>query len=157
LLQRIDLHILAFTAILLGKAIFGKYQKHLDRFLPVPIFGLMDFMGVEDTMHGIYPHAAHSIGRDHILAQKNYQDAHALIQTDTHIIGVICDGCGEGVRSEVGAALAAEFIAARASDLLESGICPARLPPLLYTATVDFLKGLIELLKPTNPAQFSMD
>lgn len=108
-------------------------------------------------MNTIHCRAAHVTGRDHTLSQRNRQDSHTLIETDEYVIGVVCDGCGEGTRSEVGAALASQFIAGRAADLLHAGICPLRLPPLLYRATVDFLKELLDLVRPTNLKQFSMD
>lgn len=45
------------------------------------------------------------LGRDHALVRKNCQDSFALGQQNGAVWGVVCDGCGEGDRSELGAHL----------------------------------------------------
>ena len=88
-------------------------------------------------------HTGQVIGRDHLLMGKNCQDALA-IATDTNIlVGVICDGCGEGGYSEVGARLGCQFIASQALLLLKKGISPFTLPQLLYWKTIAFLEQLL--------------
>jgi len=56
------------------------------------------------------------IGKDHIsngkvLVGRNNQDAYAVRQTDDLIVAIVCDGCGSGKHSEVGAWLGANMIA----------------------------------------------
>ena len=52
------------------------------------------------------------IGRDHELSKKNRQDFILTYVSDEKIIGVVCDGCGDGesLYSEVGASLLGTFI-----------------------------------------------
>ena len=49
-------------------------------------------------------------GRDHLLAEKNNQDALAFQLNDQAIIAVVCDGCSSGKHSEVGAKIGAQLI-----------------------------------------------
>lgn len=60
------------------------------------------------------------VGHDHVRVGRNNQDAHAIIQTDTATIAVVCDGCGSGRYSEVGSLLGAQIVCSemvRASDM----------------------------------------
>jgi len=43
------------------------------------------------------------IGRNHVLAGKNNQDAYHISVNERFIAVVVCDGCGSGKHSEVGA------------------------------------------------------
>lgn len=52
-----------------------------------------------------------TIGKYHIKTGKNNQDAYRYIRADSKIVGVVCDGCGSGAHSEVGAQLGANIIA----------------------------------------------
>lgn len=52
---------------------------------------------------------AQHIGRTHLLDGRNRQDALRVVEGDSYVIGVICDGCSEGQYSEVGANLGAEI------------------------------------------------
>ena len=58
------------------------------------------------------------IGRNHVLAGKNNQDAYQIIANEKFIIAVVCDGCGSGKHSEVGAKLGARLVIAEISNLL---------------------------------------
>jgi serine/threonine protein phosphatase PrpC len=58
------------------------------------------------------------IGRNHVLAGKNNQDAHRIVSNEKFIIAVVCDGCGSGKHSEVGAKLGARLVIAEISNLL---------------------------------------
>jgi len=49
------------------------------------------------------------VGRDHILTKKNRQDFLVYREFEDLKIGVVCDGCGEGEYSEVGASLIGTF------------------------------------------------
>ena len=54
------------------------------------------------------------VGRDHVAILKNNQDAFAIFDgkadKEDVLIGVVCDGCGSGHHSEVGAQLAARTL-----------------------------------------------
>lgn len=98
--------------------------------------------------------AGQVIGRDHLLRQANCQDGYALIQTEQHIIGIVCDGCGDGKHTEVGAKLAANYLAGQAVDLLSVGHNIEEIPDLLYPCMVQYLKDLIGLTQPRDRLAF---
>lgn len=50
-------------------------------------------------------------GRDHLLAAKNSHDAYAIRSSPDVTAVVVCDGCGSGAHSEVGAKLGAVIAA----------------------------------------------
>lgn len=54
---------------------------------------------------------ARAVGRRHLIDGTNCQDALAVFRSETRVVGIICDGCSEGKHSEVGATLAAEYLA----------------------------------------------
>lgn len=94
------------------------------------------------------------IGLDHTRRQVNCQDSHTLIESDDYLVGVVCDGCGEGLRSEVGAALATGYIAGQAAGLLEDGFGPEAIPGILHQRTLSYLDNLVALTQPVNRVQF---
>lgn len=51
------------------------------------------------------------LGREHARAGKNCQDATHTVLTDKAAVAVVCDGCGSGSRSEVGAQLGGRILA----------------------------------------------
>ena len=58
------------------------------------------------------------IGRNHVLAGKNNQDAFRVVRQEQYIIAVVCDGCGSGKHSEVGAKLGTRMVIDAIADLL---------------------------------------
>ena len=58
------------------------------------------------------------IGRNHVLAGKNNQDAYRIVANEKFIIAVMCDGCGSGKHSEVGAKLGARVVSNALADIL---------------------------------------
>lgn len=51
-------------------------------------------------------------GRDHVLFGRNNQDSFEIVsEVEGRACGVVCDGCGEGKRSEVGSCLSAAYVA----------------------------------------------
>jgi len=50
------------------------------------------------------------IGRDHVLFKTNKQDFCATLIDKQHVYGIICDGCGSGQFTEVGACLFGNLI-----------------------------------------------
>lgn len=62
-------------------------------------------------MKGSFEVAGGSItGRNHCLVGKNNQDAYYSLRSELATIAVVCDGCGSGKHSEVGAKLGARLI-----------------------------------------------
>lgn len=48
------------------------------------------------------------VGKDHLRLNKNNHDAYNIVEReDGSIVAVVCDGCGSGAHSEIGAKLAA--------------------------------------------------
>jgi len=58
------------------------------------------------------------IGRNHVLASKNNQDAYRIVRREQYIVAVVCDGCGSGKHSEVGAKLGARMVIDAIAGLL---------------------------------------
>lgn len=51
------------------------------------------------------------MGRDHVIAGRNNQDAYYVYESDNCIIALVADGCSEGKYSEVGARLGVRLFA----------------------------------------------
>ncbi len=49
-------------------------------------------------------------GRDHDLSGRNNQDAHHIYSDEKALIAVVCDGCGSGKFSEVGAQIGSRLV-----------------------------------------------
>jgi hypothetical protein len=63
-------------------------------------------------MDQLFEFAAGSVaGRGHRLAGRNNQDAYCCLNDQGYTVAVVCDGCGSGVQSEVGAQLGARLVA----------------------------------------------
>ncbi len=60
-------------------------------------------------------------GRAHALAGKPNQDAYAWIEREEMLVAAVCDGCGSGAHSEVGAKLGARLVTARLAERLSAG------------------------------------
>ncbi|MGB0561929.1 MAG: protein phosphatase 2C domain-containing protein [Spirulinaceae cyanobacterium] len=54
--------------------------------------------------------AASVQGRGHRRLARNNQDAVAVSSSDEHLIALVCDGCGSGAHSEVGAKLGVKLL-----------------------------------------------
>lgn len=61
-------------------------------------------------------------GRDHLLVGKNNQDAYYWVNSDEFAIAVVCDGCGSGAHSEVGAKIGAVLVVEAIAKALASGV-----------------------------------
>lgn len=85
-------------------------------------------------------------GRSHALAGKPNQDAHAVRWSGPALVAVVCDGCGSGARSEVGAALGARLVTASALARIEAG-APADAPDLWDGVRADVLAELGRLAR----------
>jgi hypothetical protein len=60
-------------------------------------------------------------GRSHALAGRPNQDAFAYRAAASGLVGVVCDGCGSGGHSEVGAALGAEILVEQVMLEIDAG------------------------------------
>jgi Protein phosphatase 2C len=60
-------------------------------------------------------------GRTHTIAGKTNQDAYAVRAESVGLCGVVCDGCGSGKRSEVGASLGARIICENVLGEIKTG------------------------------------
>ncbi|MFN5835872.1 MAG: protein phosphatase 2C domain-containing protein [Pseudanabaena sp.] len=58
------------------------------------------------------------IGRNHVLTNKNNQDAYQISVNEKFIAAVVCDGCGSGKHSEVGAKLGSHMVIEAIANLL---------------------------------------
>jgi hypothetical protein len=94
------------------------------------------------------------IGKDHTLRQANCQDKVALTEItvggDYYLIGVVCDGCGSGRHSEVGAGLLSAFLVQEATRQLTKGVSLEWLPDLLYKASLRYLRRVLYGLRPVD-------
>ena len=88
-------------------------------------------------MNGWIVRGASVVGRDHAVLGRSAQDALARGASGELAWGVVCDGCGEGPRSEVGAGLAAAFLAAEIERKMRSGAPPAEVPEAALGALVE--------------------
>jgi hypothetical protein len=105
-------------------------------------------------MHNIHVRAGSIIGIDHAQRQTNCQDSYSLIETEQEVIGIVCDGCSEGAHSEVGATLAARYLAQQAAHLLAHGTTLLDMPVHLHTRLISFLNEFVCLMQPENPVEF---
>jgi len=65
------------------------------------------------VVHRLFDIAAGSVtGRDHLWAGRNNQDAYSWACLDQALLAVVCDGCGSGKHSEVGAQIGARLLVA---------------------------------------------
>lgn len=60
-------------------------------------------------------------GRSHVLAGKGNQDAYSWAVQETSLVAVVCDGCGSGASSEVGAELGARLLVAEVEREIAGG------------------------------------
>lgn len=94
------------------------------------------------------------IGRNHIQRQRNCQDGLTVIETENLAVGVICDGCGSGSRSELGAILASSFLAQEAAKALESGTPLSELTVYLCVRLQAMLSQFIAIMQPDDLSAF---
>jgi len=83
-------------------------------------------------------------GRSHALVGKPNQDAYAWFASGDVLAAVVCDGCGSGAHSEVGARLGARIVTARLAARLAEGASPDS-PALLDGVRTDLLTALAGL------------
>ena len=86
-------------------------------------------------------------GRGHLLFGINCQDSlrHASFEVngEEFHVGFVCDGCGEGERSEVGANLASGFLTHRTEILIKSGMKIENISKKLFFDLIFFLQSIM--------------
>jgi len=60
-------------------------------------------------------------GRTHVLAGRPNQDAFSFRRAPFGLIGVVCDGCGSGAHSGIGATIGAHIVVEQAMAEMEAG------------------------------------
>ncbi|MEO7096954.1 MAG: protein phosphatase 2C domain-containing protein [Polyangiales bacterium] len=78
-----------------------------------------------NTISQVRATAAAVIGARHLRTTRNGQDAAAVWAGDAAGDVVVCDGCGSGASSEVGARIGAQLVIAALSQRLAAGRSPA--------------------------------
>jgi len=93
-------------------------------------------------------------GHHHLYKGANCQDAAAIVATPDMVVGVGCDGCGEGEHSELGAIATANFALREILRLRSSGYGLCRIVEQLFPAIVRFIDMNIFLTCPVEtPAE----
>jgi serine/threonine protein phosphatase PrpC len=95
--------------------------------------------------------SASIIGNSHHKRYSNNQDSYNFYQDDSLIIGVIADGCGAGLNSEVGARLVTDFVIHfckknfryKAFDI-----------DLLKTAVLEYLRNIVKIQNTNEELEF---
>lgn len=85
--------------------------------------------------------AAAVTGARHLRTARNGQDAAAAWSEDDMAVVVVCDGCGSGQSSEVGARLGAQLVVNAVRARLVAGQSPA--DPTLWTAVREEVAGAL--------------
>lgn len=88
------------------------------------------------------------IGKAHVALGKSNQDAYAVRAAAYGLCGVVCDGCGSGARSEVGAALGARIVSEQVLAEIEKG-SSMRDPATwenIRLRTLDALSGIVRMM-----------
>ncbi len=65
-------------------------------------------------------------GREHARLKRGSQDAFSFRHEDNCLVAVVCDGCGSGAHSEVGAKLGARLLVGGLSARIAAGAEPSR-------------------------------
>jgi hypothetical protein len=65
-------------------------------------------------------------GRSHLRVGKNNQDAYYGVCLEDYSIAVVCDGCGSGNSSEVGAKIGAKLVVSAISKMLKDHRLPSK-------------------------------
>lgn len=87
------------------------------------------------------------VGRDHVRVHKNNQDGFAIASVGDTLIAAVTDGCGSSKYSEVGARLAAAWLARCASTYAVGGSANER-AEALGGALLDFVGSVCFQLSP---------
>ena len=95
------------------------------------------------------------IGRNHVATGKNNQDAYRVVLRSQFVVAVVCDGCGSGKYSEVGAQLGAKIVTDAIADLLDQGLAISN-PNFWDILKTNLFQKLIDIVAIANDAQESV-
>lgn len=88
-------------------------------------------------------------GNEHLRRGKNNQDALSVLVADRFAVGVVCDGCGSGMYSELGARHGANVLSSSILKKLEcSGVSDQTLADtqnLLESSRIELLKSIFQV------------
>ncbi len=91
------------------------------------------------------------IGKEHIRVSKNNQDAACHYSTGSALIAVVCDGCGSGDHSELGAGIGATFVVRHllewAGTLTDVGVRAADVLEIVRKEVVSSLSAVAQGMK----------
>lgn len=90
------------------------------------------------------------IGRNHVLAGKNNQDTYQISVNENFITAVVCDGCGSGKHSEVGAKLGAKLVIEEISNLFNQDAESLSNPEFWDLVKLNLLQKLKDFVLLTN-------
>jgi serine/threonine protein phosphatase PrpC len=89
------------------------------------------------------------IGRNHVFASKNNQDALRIVMWDHFMTAVVCDGCGSGKHSEVGAKLGSRMVTDAIAGLLNQGLTISE-PDFWNILKINLLQKLTDFVAIAN-------
>jgi serine/threonine protein phosphatase PrpC len=95
------------------------------------------------------------IGRNHVATGKNNQDAYRVVLRSQFVVAVVCDGCGSGKYSEVGAQLGSKIVTDAIADLLDQGMAISN-PNFWDILKTNLFQKLIDIVAIANDAQESV-
>ncbi len=105
--------------------------------------------------HDVRVRTAQITGRGHILYGKNRQDALKIGEAEVDgkkiYYGIVCDGCSEGLNSEVGANLAASYLGRQIEILIKSKVPLTKIPWILHKRMLGFLRDILGRISFDSP------
>ncbi len=96
-------------------------------------------------------------GRMHTAVGKANQDAYALRAAPFGLCGVVCDGCGSGVRNEVGASVGARIISEFVLEEMKLGhsMRDDATWERIRMRTIEVFAGLLHFVRGKNRPSFA--
>lgn len=99
--------------------------------------------GKMDSLEDIRVRAGTIIGSEHQRRQINNQDSYdAKRMGNQYIWGIVCDGCGSGLRSEAGAHFLSNYLNSKIPYFINSGSTIQEIPDQLFIAGLGYLSSL---------------
>jgi hypothetical protein len=97
-------------------------------------------------------------GTEHVRTGRNNQDAFHFAQTEDLVIGLVCDGCGSGAHTEVGANMGSRMVVKNLTDSLHPKTCNELTPSDVTTilenvrlSVTSQIRTLAEAMNTTDP------
>ena len=96
-------------------------------------------------------------GREHIRLGKNNQDAYYSVSNEDYTIAVVCDGCGSGLHSEVGAKIGAKLVVKAISNELQNGLDNTNFWDNIRLNLLSEIKKIVNILTEEDIVKFIYD